>query len=69
MIVSPRSVLPSPFTSVTAADLVSWSAEVCAIGVETDELLDGTVGPAGFRPDALAVLVITPASTSAWVIV
>ena len=35
-IVSPRSVLPSPLTSVTAADLVSCSAGAWATGVSVD---------------------------------
>ena len=69
MTLSPRLVLPSPLTSVTAADLVSSSELVCTTGVEVDELLEVTVAPAGLLLVAVAVLLTTPASTSAWVIV
>ena len=69
-IVSPRSVLPSPLTSVTAADLVSVSVEVCATGVSTSRTgWTSPSRPPGPSPVAVAVLVTTPASTSAWVIV
>ena len=66
-IVSPRSVLPSASTSVTAADLVSCSAGAWATGVSVEDGLDGTGVPAR-RPAAVAVAVFetTPASTSAW---
>ena len=40
-----------------------------AVEVAVDELFEVTAVPAGFRPVAVAVLVIVPASTSAWVIV
>ncbi len=55
-IVSPRSVLPSPFTSVTAADLVSFSAGAWATGVSVPDGFDGTSVPFGSLPVAVAVL-------------
>ena len=64
-ILSPRSVLPLPLTSVTAAVLVSGRVEVWATGVDVEELLDVTVVLAGFLPVAVAVLVTTAASPSA----
>ena len=67
--VSPRSVRPSPLTSVTAADLVRDSAGAWVIGVDVEELLDVIVAALGFLPLAVAVLLTTPASTSAWVTV
>ena len=69
VILSPRLVLPSPLTSVTAADLVSCSALVCTTGVEVEELLEVTVAAAGLLAVAVAVLLTTPVSTSGWVIV
>ena len=48
--VSPRSVLPSALTSVTAADLVSAMAGAWAIGVSVPEGLDGTSVPFGSLP-------------------
>ena len=65
--VSPRSVVPPPllttafFTMVMEAD---W-----AIGVVVDEGGEITRGPLGGSPLAVAVLLTTPASTSAWVMV
>ena len=67
VILSPRSVLPSPLTSLTAADLVSWRAAEETTTVVVEELLDVTVAPAGFLVVAVAVLLTAPASTSAWV--
>ena len=40
-----------------------------AVEVAVEELFEVTAVPAGLRPVAVAVLVIAPASTSAWVIV
>src|SRR5579885_3257605 len=54
-IVSPRSVFPSPFTSVTAADLVNDSAGAWATGVSVEDGFEGTLPPAGFLPAAVAV--------------
>ena len=68
-ILSPRSVLPSPSTSVTAADLVSCSAAAWLTGVSVARRSTVTVALAGFLPVAVAVLETTPASTSAWVTV
>ena len=67
--VSPRSVLPSPLTSVATADLVSPRAGAWAMGVDVEELLDVIAAPLGFLPLAVAVLLTCPASTSAWVTV
>src|ERR1700724_3129521 len=64
--VSPRSVEPSELTSVVAADLTMVMAGVCATGVEVDEGAETTAGPLGGVPCAVAVLLTTPASTSAW---
>ena len=62
--------MKSPSTSVTDADLVSSSEPVWATGVFVD---DGVRGHrrcrSGLSALAVAVLVTTPASTSAWVIV
>ena len=68
-ILSPRSFSPSPFTSLTAALLVSSRAEVCTTGVFVDDGVDVTVAPVGDRPLEVAVLDTTPASTSVCVIV
>ena len=68
VIVSPRSVLPSPLTSVTTADLVSCSARACTTAVSVDDGFEVTVGPPGLVAVAEAVLATKPASTSAWVI-
>ena len=54
---------------VIAADLANDSVLVWVIGVDVDEVADVTTGPEGGVPDAVAVLVTTPAFTSAWVIV
>src|SRR4029079_11058494 len=67
VILSPRLVLPSALTSVTAADLVSWRALACTTGVDVDELFDVTVAPRGLLAVAVAVLLTRPASTSGWV--
>src|SRR4051812_20397776 len=64
-ILSPRSVLPLPLTSVTVADLVRVSAETWLTGVDVEDVGEVTVEPAGFFAVAVAVLVTTPASTSA----
>ena len=68
VIVSPRSVLKSPLTSLTAAFLTSLRFEVRVTAVSVCELLEVVVAPAGVRPVAVAVLLTTPASTSAWTI-
>ena len=69
VILSPRSVLPLALTSVTAADLVSVTAGLRTSGVEVDDVLDVTVAAVGLLPVAVAVLLTTAASPSAWVIV
>src|SRR5437762_1947146 len=69
MILSPRSVLLSAFTSVTAADLVRSSVEVWTTGVVVEDDVEVTVVPDGLRPVAVAVLLTKPASTSVCVIV
>ncbi len=68
-ILSPRSVLPLPLTSVTAADFVRVAAGLRTRVVEVDELLEVTVALVGLLPVAVAVLVTTAASPSACVIV
>ena len=65
--VSPKSFLPSAFTSWTTADFWMVMAGVRTSGVEVDEGLDVTVVPLGLLPVAVAVLLTTPASPSAWV--
>src|SRR6185437_8521536 len=65
---SPRSIAKSPFTSVTAAVLVIWIADVRSIVVVAEAAGETTAVLCGSRPDAVAVLVTDPASTSAWVI-
>ena len=67
--VSPRSVLPSLFTSVTAADFTMVSPELWFTGVDVDEGPELIGVPPGGVPWAVAVLLTTPASTSAWVMV
>ena len=67
--VSPRSVFPSPLTSVTAADLVSCRPELWSTGVSAVDGLEVTGWPCGSTAAAVAVLVTTPASTSVWMIV
>ena len=73
--VSPRSVLPSLSTSVTAADFTMVSPELWFTGVAVDEgpeLIGSDVSSpvgGGGVPWAVAVLLTTPASTSAWVMV
>ena len=52
VIVSPRSVLPSPFRSLTAADLVSCNPLAWTIGVSVEDPLEVTVAPLGLLPDA-----------------
>ena len=52
-----------------AADLVSNSVAVCAIGVVVDDGADVTAGPDGGVPVAVAVLLTDPRLTSVWVIV
>lgn len=54
---------------VNATDLVSEMVLIWVIGVDVDELFDDTAGPEGGVPEALAVLLIDPALTLAWVIV
>src|SRR6185437_7628315 len=68
-ILSPRSVSPSPLTSVTTADFVRERADVWTTGVVVDDGLEVTVAPVGIVPAAVAVLDTEPASTSACVIV
>src|ERR1035437_2704218 len=71
--VSPRSVLPSALTSVTVAFFTMVMEADWANGVVVDEgvAVTGEVvtGPLGGSPLAVAVLLTTPASTSAWVMV
>ena len=66
--VSPRSVRPSPLTSVTAADLVSCRPELWSTGVSAVDGFEVTGWPCGSTAAAVAVLVTTPASTSVWLI-
>jgi hypothetical protein len=66
--VSPRSVAPFAFTSVTTADLVRPSPGDWDTGVSVEDGGEVTGPPAGSFPDPVAVLETTPASTSAWVI-
>ena len=54
--VSPRSVKPSPLTSVTAADLVSAGLGRWATHVETVEGFEVMVAPEGEVAVAVAVL-------------
>src|SRR5690349_838632 len=69
VIVSPRSVLPSPFTSVIEATFfTSFRAELCTTGVEVDEGPESTGLPEGSSAEAVAVLFTAPASTPACVI-
>src|SRR6202042_2370532 len=56
LIVSPRSILKSPLTSVTVADLVNSSAGAWLTGVSVPDGLDGTSLPLGSVPCAVAVL-------------
>src|ERR1035437_483105 len=67
--VSPRSVLPSVLTSVTVADFTMLMVAVWATGVVVDEVDVTGGGPLGGVPLAVAVLLTTPAFTSAWVMV
>src|SRR5665213_3584021 len=67
--VSPRSVLPSALTSVTAADFTMEMEADWTTGVEVDEGDETTGGPLGGVPSAVAVLLTTPAFTSAWLMV
>src|SRR5580700_3192200 len=67
--VSPRSIEPSLLTSVGVADLTMVRAGVWATGVEVDDGAETTAGPLGGVPCAVAVLLTTPASTSAWTMV
>ncbi len=67
-IVSPRSVAPSWFTSVTAADLVSWRVGVCVAVTVAVDGTDVTGPPVGGVPVAVAELRMVPASRSAWVV-
>ena len=64
--VSPRSVTPLWFTSVTAADFTMASIGDWFTGVDVDEGPELIGGPPGGEPWAVAVLLTTPASTSAW---
>ena len=66
---SPRDAPAGAVSVVITADLASDSAGVWLIGVAVDELLDVTAGPLGGVPFAVAVLLIDPALTSAWVMV
>ena len=52
-----------------AADLLSNSVAVCAIGVVVDDGADVTAGPDGGVPMAVAVLLTDPRLTSVWLIV
>jgi len=64
--VSPRSVLASLFTSVTAADFTMVIIGDWFTGVDVDEGPEAIGGPPGGVAWAVAVLLTTPASTSAW---
>lgn len=62
---SPKDALLGEMSVVNATDLVSESVLIWLIGVVVDELFDVTAAPNGGFPDANAVLVTTPALTSA----
>src|SRR5262249_34874554 len=64
-----RSVAPSPFTSLTAADLARPRPGVWATGVSVEDGGDVTLGPDGGWAEAVAVVATWPASTSGWLIV
>src|SRR4051812_49330519 len=66
VILSPRPVLPSWFTSTTAACFVADRRADWATGVSVEEGADVTGDPA-LWPLAVAVFETVPASTSTWV--
>ncbi len=68
--VSPRSTRPLVLTSVgVAAVLVRFRVAVVEVAVLVEEPLEVIVVPAGFLPEAVAVLLTLPVSTSFWVMV
>src|ERR1039458_8001030 len=67
--VSPRSVWPSLLTSSTVADFTIEMPEDWATGVDVDDGAEMMGEPWGGEPLAAAVLLTTPASTSARVMV
>ena len=66
---SPNDAPAGAVSVVNATDLVSVSVFACPMGVDVDEVFDVTVGPKGGVAFAVAVLLIVPAFTSAWVMV
>ena len=67
--VSPNDAPVGAVSVVIATDFASDRVLVWAIGVDVDDEADVTAGPDGGVPLAVAVLVMTPAFTSAWVMV
>ena len=67
--VSPNDAPSGVVSVVIATDLVNASVFAWLIGVAVDEAAEFTAGPDGGVPLAVAVLLIEPALTSAWVMV